>query len=793
MSILYSLRIWSVLAVFVVGTLLPVFSLAASADTKLLVVEETLHLAAQDLPYIFDGITVKPAGSLIIDPGVTILLSEGATVTVAGFLSMEATAESQIRIAGNAGAMWNTVNVLEGAPPADLDYAVFESFNGPLNFYNQQNAVGRIALIDAYKATVNLEPKSGSMANVSLGDIHLVNQKLGVRMQESILRFKGSFAEVEIGNLVIRSGMQKERIKWDAMGIVVEGWFGTMVIQQTIFPHGCVGRTDDIDSFRKVVVKPDTGWCVSPTIPTVFVPGYGTSINLPLLTQLPGDAPQKDGWSFLSLLTPAYDYFLEEMHNQEIPVEIAYYDWRLPAKEAAVRYLKPAIEEAKKKYHTDTVNIVAHSFGGIIARTYVQGNQFQGDVAALVQIGTPNKGAAKAYGVWEGGELPSDWSALNYLLRFYAYRFYSKAPGNEEIIRRFFVSARDLLPTYPALFRKNSALDPRQLFFRNETLLELEENDEELFERVQVLTIGSQSEQTLIRLQVGPARSGSLWPDGKPSEIQYSLTRGGDGTVPFESVQLEGATVMQTEGSHNLLPAPATEIVVRQLYPERLFSKPAMSGSINTDAISFLFDCPIAVTIRLPDGTIYDSARPNGYVAISKDLIWMMVPRQLGEYGVSIKALADTPVRWWVNDGENQRVELRAGQTAYYVVEVDQDNEAKVSSTMVKPPLMKKAEEPGNSVERPPSPGIEVMVPVSLGNPLTAVYSFELIDEVSQPLTLHAAESQLRKAVNNSQPSEEIKESADSYSSRYSLIKILAATLAVLGLIGLLFVWVRRL
>ena len=79
------------------------------------------------------------------------------------------------------------------------------------------------------------------------------------------------------------------------------------------------------------------------------------------------------------------------------------WDWRMPFKEAADTYLKPAIANAKAMTGRK-VYIVAHSMGGLVARSYIE--QWNGgqDVERFVMLGTPNYGATNAYYLMEGGD-----------------------------------------------------------------------------------------------------------------------------------------------------------------------------------------------------------------------------------------------------------------------------------------------------------------------------------------------------------------------------------------------------
>ena len=82
------------------------------------------------------------------------------------------------------------------------------------------------------------------------------------------------------------------------------------------------------------------------------------------------------------------------------------YDWRLDIDEAAEEYLEEVIDYAKIRSGMGKVNIVAHSMGGLVTRAYIQSDRYKykDDIDKLAMVGTPNKGSANAYYLWQGGD-----------------------------------------------------------------------------------------------------------------------------------------------------------------------------------------------------------------------------------------------------------------------------------------------------------------------------------------------------------------------------------------------------
>jgi len=82
----------------------------------------------------------------------------------------------------------------------------------------------------------------------------------------------------------------------------------------------------------------------------------------------------------------------------------------------AARDLADAIELAWKQNGERPVHILAHSFGGLLARTALQGlygefqpGQFDGKVASLTTVGTPHSGVSSSATTVNGVSLPKGW------------------------------------------------------------------------------------------------------------------------------------------------------------------------------------------------------------------------------------------------------------------------------------------------------------------------------------------------------------------------------------------------
>ncbi len=135
--------------------------------------------------------------------------------------------------------------------------------------------------------------------------------------------------------------------------------------------------------------------------PIIFLPG--------LMGSMGGEMIQGLGtWSF-GIAKWVYEPLIDGLENigyrRDQNLFICYYDWRKGIEEIVEEYLIPIVDKARKKFPHQTIDILCHSMGGIVARQYLQGDSYKGNVERLVMMGTPNRGSIDAYYLWSTGTL----------------------------------------------------------------------------------------------------------------------------------------------------------------------------------------------------------------------------------------------------------------------------------------------------------------------------------------------------------------------------------------------------
>jgi len=255
------------------------------------------------------------------------------------------------------------------------------------------------------------------------------------------------------------------------------------------------------------------------------------------------------------------------------------WDWRQKIDDWFITHqLLPAIDAAKAMCNPpcEKVNVVAHSLGGILVRRYIQSELYgnRNDIDRLAMCGTPSRGAAIAYYIWEGGDpqraddIQEPWFPTLGLINYYRNTFENLYNGvygipgthsdstpavlfdardispaeGRSFLQTYVEGLGDLMPTFKFLNR-NGVLGYWS-DYQQSTLWELEHSP--LIARLvedSPGTVGihtkvflSDKEDTVLEIPVGAPGAGGLYPDGAPTPTSGPLIATyGDGTVPRHS------------------------------------------------------------------------------------------------------------------------------------------------------------------------------------------------------------------------------------------------------------------
>lgn len=184
--------------------------------------------------------------------------------------------------------------------------------------------------------------------------------------------------------------------------------------------------------------------------PLVFVPGLMGSMSNEIV-------PGTGSWGFgpASLIYDKYINKLEDMgYKKGETLFVCYYNWKKSCVSNAEEYLYKTIERVKQITQTKKMDIVAHSLGGLVVRSYICSEMYGDDIDKFIMLGCPNAGATDAYFLWSEGELPNRTNAEPHLINiiiegyFHILKKYHNIESTKELIHKEFISIKELLPSH---------------------------------------------------------------------------------------------------------------------------------------------------------------------------------------------------------------------------------------------------------------------------------------------------------------------------------------------------------
>lgn len=335
--------------------------------------------------------------------------------------------------------------------------------------------------------------------------------------------------------------------------------------------------------------------------PIVLVPGIGASINPDIMI----GGIMNDNWT---LFSHTYDGIIEafkEMgYEEDKDFFIAYYDWRQKNEDSARDYLKPLINKVLNLSDASKVNIVAHSMGGLVARSYIQSDDYDNDVDNLFLIGTPNRGSSDVYPVWEGGYIPKNWDTK---IAFTLYLNYLNAKkltfSSYESIHKYVPSIKQLMPIYSYIYPKENPQNLKNYSTMNELnnwLENLNNGISELNDRVRVSVISGKNQYTTNGIPVIDINEGPLWIDGKPDPLDPERNdTSGDGRVLLSSSNIQSLFNDILNYNHGDIVSQSEQIIASRINEELNIIHPAPDIP---NELGFWFASPVDVEITDPEG-----------------------------------------------------------------------------------------------------------------------------------------------------------------------------------------------
>jgi hypothetical protein len=279
--------------------------------------------------------------------------------------------------------------------------------------------------------------------------------------------------------------------------------------------------------------------------------------------------------------------------------------------------LQEKIAEIKTVCSCSKVDIVAHSMGGFIVRSYVEGNHYQNDIDQVIFLATPHLGATYDYKAWEAGNIESENPSLEDrffdLMKERIFINEARIDGFNDIFdfvrNKPISSVQELLPIFDYLYPQpqNFLLHYPNLYPRNPFLENLDspENINLLKTRgVRIYNVtANNGNSTPTGYSIVPSNELPKWENGKPITTQFGP---GDGTVPKQSAELLGVDQQFNNTTHNLIASSSASYVFKTLTGKEPTTIVGKKYSVFSDADwSLLYIkllSPIDMQIIAPDG-----------------------------------------------------------------------------------------------------------------------------------------------------------------------------------------------
>jgi pimeloyl-ACP methyl ester carboxylesterase len=531
-----------------------------------------------------DGLAIMPGAKLTVNPGVIIKLGKNTPILVMGELDVKGSPEEPVIITSlrndSTGGDTNSDSDLTSPAPGDwfgilanypdarmsIDYAEI-SYGGGYDD-NPMMIIG------------TTQADSFSIAHSSL--IHntgfiTFNETPLVKINYSNIYFDETSCYEEEGErlcnypILFYSGaepLDATNNYWDhPEGPNAEG-SGEPGEARGIYIQGNI----NYEPFLTEPWKPEVPEVLDPVI---LVPGImGSYQNL-------------NNWVIDPILH-TYDNLIEAMiqSGYELNKDLFLfpYNWRQDNVITAGE-LKNKIAAVKEITGSNKIDLVAHSMGGLVARSYIQGSDYQYDVDQLIFLGTPHLGAPEDYLVWEGGYFMKYDLLFKGIVELEAVEH--QYINMMKYIHEQILSTEQLLPVYDYLQnisggewinRIYPVQYPRNEFLEN---LNVQAGISALKERTNVINIFShapETDSTLTKIRVidDPDIYDSKWPDGYPENLNngslnWEILGDGDGTVPTESANsLTGVETIELFNSdHRGIVTLAQKEVISELTGNR--------------------------------------------------------------------------------------------------------------------------------------------------------------------------------------------------------------------------------
>jgi len=389
----------------------------------------------------------------------------------------------------------------------------------------------------------------------------------------------------------------------------------------------------------------------TPLPPIIIVPGMFSSWNKEEM--LENKQNTSSTWKLLGFIKE-YNGLIKTLKNlgytENKNLFIWPYDWRQTITETTNKLNEFITSQVETKNPNTKINLIGHSLGGLIARTWAQSNADK--VLHLITVGSPNQGVIQPYQAWEGGDISQDTNFLTLLSKLLIQIRKTVFQTDREVIQQTFPVLHDLLPTSPYLIRStdNTEIQKSSMHVWNDWLTTLNTQIPTIYPLFDAVT-GSGS-QTPAQYKVAlPSNIDALlgnWVDGKPIE---TIKQTGDGTVIQSRAAFSDDASWNIEKGHGELIASKEGIdKILQLFTIDHTDSDITEGHITSLApgLLFLLRSPAIVSVTDDYGNAY--TEQDGILVIPQakngNYHVLLTGTDTGTYHLIIGQFSDSHTKW---------------------------------------------------------------------------------------------------------------------------------------------------
>ncbi len=281
--------------------------------------------------------------------------------------------------------------------------------------------------------------------------------------------------------------------------------------------------------------------------PIVVLPGFGGSWDVEAI--LNGTSGTK--WE-IPYFVKNYDGIINSFKNagyvEGTDLFVFPYDWRKPL-DGLADDLKTFIDS---KNFSGKINLVGHSMGGLVARSYAQ-KYGTTNIDQVLTAGSPHLGVLDMYGLWEGAKIwdGSWWQKA--LLEIASEIHRNQGETKVSAIRRNAPSIIDLFPIFPFLVLDGNLINIESMVEKNNYLKTLNDGYLSVVDKITPYwsdDIASTKNRIAITLRGLEDVIQEKWIDGKPIPTNPFSNTAGDGTVTKESAVGQFGVGVRMTGWH---------------------------------------------------------------------------------------------------------------------------------------------------------------------------------------------------------------------------------------------------